>query len=236
MSTGLEALLLDAVGTVLRLREPAAGVYVRVGARFGEVRTREAVARALAAARIAPPALEGVALAEVPARERAGWREIVRAALGNRAADGPCFDALFAEFARPAVWELVPGVQAALAAARAFGLRCAVVSNMDTRLPGLLAGLGLAEALNAVVLPSTCGFAKPDPRIFAHALTQLGVAAEAALYVGDREPDCVAAARAAGLRAWRLDLAAPRTAANVLSGWAELEPRLAGFAHASRSG
>ena len=236
MSGRLEALLLDAAGTLLRLREPAAEVYLRIAAQNGIVRALPDIARALAAARIAPPLIDGLPLSDVPAREREGWREVVRAALGDAAADGPCFDAIFAEYARPEVWELMPGVCAALLAARARGLRCAVVSNMDARLPGLLAALGLGQALDALVLPSTCGLAKPDPQIFAFALARLGVPAEAALYVGDRETDCVAAARAAGLHAWRLDPEAPAGAANVLTTWADLGPRLTDFARASRSG
>ncbi|MEX2205079.1 MAG: HAD-IA family hydrolase [Myxococcota bacterium] len=226
MSARLEALLLDAAGTALELREPAAAVYVRIAARHGIERPLADVARALAGARIAPPPLDGVALADVPAREREGWREIARAALGDEAADGPCFDAIFAAFARADAWRPVSGVREALDQARARGLRTAIVSNMDSRLPALLEELGLGDALDAVVLPSSCGFAKPDPRIFAFALAELGLRAEAALYVGDREPDCVAAARAAGLRAWRYDPRAPAGAPEVLADWAELATRL----------
>ena len=236
MSARLEALLLDAAGTLLRLREPAAEVYLRIAARNGIARTLPEIARALAIARIAPPPLEGIPLSDVPAREREGWRGVVRAALGDAAADGPCFDAIFSEYSRPDAWELVPGVWDALLAVRARGLRCAVVSNMDARLPRLLAALGLGQAFDALVLPSTCGLAKPDPQIFAFALARLGVQAEAALYVGDRETDCVAAARAAGLHAWRLDPEAPAGSANALASWAELDARLAAFAPASRSG
>jgi len=236
VSTRLEALLLDAAGTVLRLREPAAEVYVRIASRHGIKRAPADVARSLAVSHIAPPPLAGVPLSEVPAREREGWRSVVREALGDAAADGPCFDAIFAAFARPDAWQLVPGLNEALRAARAHGLRIAVVSNMDARLPGLLNALGLGEALDALLLPSTCGLAKPDPRIFALALSRLGVKAEAALYVGDRELDCVAAARAAGLHAWRLDPGAASGTSNVLSGWPELEPRLLTFARTSGSG
>ncbi len=236
MSARLSVLLLDAVGTLIRLREPAAAVYVRVAARHGLVRVRPDVERALEAVRIAPPPLDGVPLAEIPAHEREGWRAIVRAVLGEAASDGPCFDDLYAAFARPEAWQLIDGARDALRTARALGLRCAVVSNMDSRLPGVLAGLGVAEAIDAIVLPSSCGFAKPDPRIFAFALARLGVPADQALYVGDREIDCVASARSAGVHAWRLDPAAPSDVANVLRGWAELESGLSTFARPPHSG
>jgi putative hydrolase of the HAD superfamily len=107
---------------------------------------------------------------------------------------------------------------------------------MDARLPALLEELGLAALLDAIVLPSNCGLAKPDPRIFRHALARLGARAESALYVGDREVDCVAAARAAGLRAWRYDPRASAGTSEVLTDWAQLAERLQGFARASRSG
>jgi putative hydrolase of the HAD superfamily len=226
----------DAVGTLLRLREPPAAVYVRIAAKHGISVAQASVARALDAVRIGPPALEGVALADVPERERDGWREIVRAALGDVAADGPCFEAIFSCYANAEPWQLVPGVRSALASARSRGTRLAVVSNMDARLPGVLAGLGLADAFDAVVVPSTCGFAKPDPRIFRAALSRLGVGGDSAVYIGDREPECVAAARAAGLRAWRLDPAGAPGDPDVLSGWDGLAPRLAAFAHTTRSG
>jgi putative hydrolase of the HAD superfamily len=198
-------------------------VYTRVAAGFGLVRVEADVARALAAQRIGPPPLDGVALADVPAREREGWRAIVRAALGAAAADGPCFDALFAHYAAGEPWRLVADAAEALRAAHARGLALAVVSNMDARLPGILARLGVAELFDALVLPSTCGFAKPDPRIFRAALEALRVAPGEALYVGDREPDCVAAARAAGLPALRLDPTARPGTPGVLAGWAEFD-------------
>jgi len=229
----LRALLVDAMGTLLELREPPADVYVRLAAGHGIARPRAEVARALAAARIAPPPLDGVALADVPACEREGWRAIVRAALGDAAADGPCFDALFEYYASGEPWRIASGAEAALRRARARGLRLAVVSNMDARLPRILAALGVAPLFDTLVLPSTCGFAKPDARIFRAALAALGVPAEAALYLGDREPDCVAAARAAGLHALRL---APRPEPGALEGWAALEAALDRIASAGAPG
>ena len=55
------------------------------------------------------------------------------------------------------------------------GAATGVVSNFDGRLPGILAGLGLAELLGVVMLPGEARAAKPDPRIFALALARLGV-------------------------------------------------------------
>ena len=225
LAAPLRGLLLDAVGTAIRLREPPADVYVRTARRHGLKARPEQVARSLAEQRIEPPAREGVPLSAVPERESEGWREIVRAALGPAAAEGPCFQELFDYYARAEAWAAEKGVTAALRGARARGLRVGVVSNMDARLPGLLEALGLAPELDAVILPSNTGFAKPDRRIFFAALARLETEAGATLYIGDREEDCVAAARAAGLRGLRY---APGEASRsaTLSAWSELSAHL----------
>ena len=67
--------------------------------------------------------------------------------------------------------------------------------------PAILEGLGIAAQLDAIVLPSDAGAAKPDQRIFALALERIGVAASEALFVGDDAKDDLEGAHAAGLRA-----------------------------------
>jgi putative hydrolase of the HAD superfamily len=217
------ALLLDAVGTLIRLREPPAATYQRVAEQHGVGRPRADLERDLAHAmgRLRPPRCDDGRLDAMPEREREGWRGVIRAALGDGAADGTCFDALWALYAEPEAWQVQPGAVAALEHARREGVALAIVSNMDARLPALLDALGF-PAFDALVLPSNCGFAKPDARIFAVALERLRRPAAGALYVGDREKDCVEAARAAGLRAVRYDAAAPRTTEGVLRAWSDL--------------
>lgn len=114
---------------------------------------------------------------------------------------------LYDRFARPDAWEVFPEVVEALAGLRRAGLALAVVANWDDRLPGILAGLGLAPLFDAVVVSGATGYEKPDPRIFAAALAALGVEAEAAAHVGDRLRDDVEGAAALGMRAIWLDRA-----------------------------
>lgn len=154
-----------------------------------------------------PMVFPGAADGEVPERERAWWRELVRRTL--RAADGSahvedfeaCFDALFRHYAGAAAWDVAPGAMEALDALRARGLRLAVLSNFDHRLPGLLASLGFSGRFEQIVLPGAARAAKPDPAIFRFALAALGLPAASAVYVGDDPDDDHAAARAAGLEA-----------------------------------
>ena len=64
---------------------------------------------------------------------------------------------------------------------------------------GRLHATGLERFFDAVLISDEAGCAKPDPRIFALALAELGVAAEGALYVGDSLEHDYAGAQAAGI-------------------------------------
>lgn len=116
---------------------------------------------------------------------------------------------LYDRFARPDAWEVYPDALPTLEALRARGVRIAVISNWDERLPDLLDGLGLAGRLDAVVRSSDVGYEKPDPRIFFAALERLGeeVAADSgrAVHVGDRLKEDVEGAANVGMRAILLD-------------------------------
>jgi putative hydrolase of the HAD superfamily len=93
----------------------------------------------------------------------------------------------------------------ALGALRAAELPVAVVSNWDCSLRAVLADVGLAAALDAVVVSAEVGAEKPDTAIFQAALKQLRREPEQALFVGDSPETDIAGARAAGIRAVLLD-------------------------------
>ena len=199
----LRAVLLDAAGTLIHLREPVGESYARIAREHGiEVpawRLDDAFRRVMRSAPSMPAAND--------ASERAWWREIVRATF--RAADQmqrfadfeACFDALFAHFARPEAWRAVPDAHAALATLHRAERRIAVASNFDHRLPAVLAGLGLARHLDLIWLPRDAGVAKPDPRFFVAACERLGVAPAETVAVGDDPVLDLATARRAGLHA-----------------------------------
>jgi putative hydrolase of the HAD superfamily len=102
-----------------------------------------------------------------------------------------------------------PDVAPALAALRARGLLLAVVSNWDCSLRSVLAGLGLAGALDAIVVSAEVEASKPDPAIFEAALRALRRDARDAIYVGDSLETDIFGARAASLRALLLDRGRP---------------------------
>lgn len=114
---------------------------------------------------------------------------------------------LFARFARADAWSLFPEVPDALDALVAAGLRLAVVSNFDHRLPGILSGLGIAERFEAVITSSAVGVEKPHPAIFHRLLSRLQLPAEAVVHVGDSRREDVEGALAVGMAALRIDRA-----------------------------
>lgn len=200
-------MLFDAVGTVIRLREPVGETYARFAGEAGVALDPAAVQAAFVDQfRRQPPMLfPGLPAAAVAARERGWWFDLVRAVFaqaGAGAADlETCFARLFDHYAGAAAWQCAPGAAALLGALRERGLATGMVSNFDHRLHRVLDALGLRARLDVVVLPADAGAAKPDARIFAFALARLGVRAEETVYVGDDPDDDLAGAWRAGLRA-----------------------------------
>ena len=104
------------------------------------------------------------------------------------------------------LWSVrLPEAQGALETLRGLGLRLAVVSNSNGTVARILDGLDLARWFDAIVDSGVVGFEKPDPRIFHHAASVLGVQPAEAVHVGDLFSIDVLGARAAGVRAILID-------------------------------
>jgi putative hydrolase of the HAD superfamily len=80
-----------------------------------------------------------------------------------------------------------------LAKLRSHGVRAAILSNCSEHTRDLLVKLGLPELVDAVVLSCEVGAAKPSAEIFRYALDQLGVPADAAMFVDDQAGFCAGA-------------------------------------------
>lgn len=204
----IRAVLFDATGTLIEPREPIGETYARHarahGVEISAWRLGEAFRRVFAETQ--PPVFPGAPDAERSDLERGWWRDVVRRTfLAADSARRPrdfdaLFEALWKHYAAATAWRERPGARALLRALRAKGVRTAVVSNFDGRLPGILDALGLSELLDALVLAGDAGVAKPQPGIFALALERLGTPAAEALFVGDHPDEDLAGARNAGLR------------------------------------
>jgi putative hydrolase of the HAD superfamily len=196
-------LLLDAMGTLIGLRQPLGEGYAAVAAGLGLQLDAAAISQAFPtiyrqAPPLAFPGLEGDALRQA---ELTWWGERIAAVLaasGAPPAPATLTPALFQHYSQAQAWRVYADVPEHLARWRAQGLRLAVVSNFDGRLPGLLAELGLADWLDAVVVSSSAGAAKPDPAPLHQALAALDLEPHQAWHVGD-SPEDEAGARAAGL-------------------------------------
>lgn len=94
------------------------------------------------------------------------------------------------------------GTHALLESLRERGFLLGLVSNAFDP-PDLLhrdlAELGVAERLDVAVFSSEIGRRKPDPEIFEHALSAVGVDAAEVLFVGDNLATDIAGARALGM-------------------------------------
>ena len=198
------ALLLDAMGPLIQLRRPLGQTYAEAAAAHGIAVEPEAIGRSFARLYPAAPPLAFPPLAEEALRqaEIGWWGRLIDAVLqetAGMAAPPALHRELFEAFADPALWQVYDDVPAHLERWQAAGLKLAVVSNFDSRLDGLLAGLGLAERFAVVVVSSRAGAAKPSPDPFRQALAALDLPASAAWHVGD-SPEDETGARAAGLR------------------------------------
>ena len=77
--------------------------------------------------------------------------------------------------------------------------RLGIVSNFYGNLEAVCASTGIATHLGVAIDSVSVGFEKPDPRIFQAALSALGVAPEAAVFVGDSLPRDMIGARDLGM-------------------------------------
>lgn len=204
MATSTAGLLLDAMGTLIGLRQSVGTTYAAVAQTHGLQLEAAAIDRVFPevfsqAPPLAFPGLRGQALG---AAEVAWWGERINTTL-QQAGGVPASEALqqelFAHFANPALWKVYDDVPDQLQRWKARGMKLAVVSNFDQRLHGLLDGLGLSQWLDAVVISSDAGAAKPDPLPLHLALEALGLEAQQVWHVGDSRAD-EQAALAAGIR------------------------------------
>ena len=193
----LDAVTIDAYGTLMRLLDPVP-TLVDVLAQRGVQRSPDVVLAGFQAeaAYYVPRVAEGqdeTGLARLR-RECAGvFLEAVEADL-----DADEFAPAYVGAMR---FERIEGSVEALQHLRALGLELAVVANWDLSLRERLEETGLAHFFSVVVHAAR----KPAPDGLLHALARLGVSPQRALHIGDEDSD-EAAARAAGMRFERAPL------------------------------
>ena len=222
MSPGTRAVLLDALGTLVRLDPPAPRLRVELRRRGVEVDARSAE-RAFAAeiAYYVEHHTDGRDARSLDdLRDRCA--AVLRDALGMpELALETVREAMLASI----VFEAYPDAAPALEDLRGRGIRLVAASNWDCSLPRVLDRAGLGGLLDGVVSSATVGARKPDAALFEAALALAGCSADAAVHVGDSLENDVRGALAAGIRAVLVDrTGSARSAAGVpvVGGLAEL--------------
>ena len=206
----LKAILLDAAGTLFRSVKPIGASYAEFAKHHGKDVSAEDLSRRFhdchaSAPPLAFPGVRGNALKDL---ERSWWEDLVRRVFEPF---GPFeqFDEYFAElfeyFSRAEAWCLFDDTRETLSLLKKQGLILCVISNFDSRLFGILDGLGIAPQLDSVLISSQVGYAKPQPGIFHAALARHGLEPTEALHVGDSLHYDIEGAREAGVEAILLD-------------------------------
>ena len=188
----VQAVTIDLAGTLLFPHPSVGSVYAACARRHGV----EVSAAELDAA--FPLGFKG---APRQAKPEAFWREVVMRSFGP-ALPASKFEAVFRDcweaFGRGAAWRVAPAAVTALTAIRFLGVKVAALSNADARMRTVLADKRLTHLFDGVFLSDETGAAKPDPKAYAHAARQLGVALSAMVHVGDDPKEDGEGARDAG--------------------------------------
>lgn len=200
----IKAIFFDAAGTLFTVNGSVGAIYADLARQYGkDVSVTDLEAGFRRSFATAPPmAFPGASLEQILTLEKQWWKGLVQkvfADLGSFPRFDEYFRALFAFFARAEAWRLYPETLTTLEQLKRRGFTVGVVSNFDSRLFDLLDGLGIAPFLDAVVISTQAGAAKPAREIFAQALAHVGVSAENAIHVGDSYEADVVGARTAGL-------------------------------------
>lgn len=203
----IRAVVFDAVGTLITPDPPAGVAYHLAGRRHGSRRGEaEVIRRFTEAFRRTPREAVSEPHRTDEAVEREFWRSVVRDVFDDLSPEAveACFVDLFEHFSRPDAWRVYPDVGPALGELSCRGLTLAVASNFDARLHAVFAGHRELAPIGRRFVSSELGWRKPDRRFFQGVCEGLSLPAGAVLYVGDEPESDVAAARAAGLRAFLL--------------------------------
>jgi putative hydrolase of the HAD superfamily len=185
----VKTVLLDGMGTLLRLVPPAPALARALGV---DEATAERAFRAEVDYYLLHQGEGSDPLALADLRRRCA--DVLADAAGVPRAGA--LEALMGSLRFEAFEDAAP----ALAELRSRGLEVVVVSNWDCSLPEVLERVGLRELVDHVFTSAEVGAPKPDARIFEAALAAAGCDPDDAVHVGDSPQHDVAGARAAGIR------------------------------------
>jgi putative hydrolase of the HAD superfamily len=196
----INVVFFDVGGTLIHAHPSVGAIYSAVAARHGVD---------------APPEIlnERFEQAWRPAKkvgnsiEKAWWRDLVKKVFEPyKVPDGDAFfNDLYDSFRDPASWRIYPDVLETLNELHNRGIRLAIASNWDERLPGLLTALDLTRHFEKMFISYEVGFAKPDKLFFLRALAGMKADPIESAHVGDDPEEDIRGAESAGMRAYLIN-------------------------------
>lgn len=206
----VKAVLLDALGTLVRLEPPGPRLR-RTLHRHAGIDVGEQAAERGFNAEIAYYMANHMRGGDADGLER--LRDDCAAALHEAlGVDGLGRPAVRAAMLESLKFTAFDDVVPALKRLRARGLILVVVSNWDRSLPEALESAGIAGLIDATVSSAEVGVAKPHPAPVLAGLELAGVGPADAVFVGDSPESDLEAARAAGVRPVLVTRGAPAPA------------------------
>ncbi|CAA9473283.1 MAG: hypothetical protein AVDCRST_MAG69-246 [uncultured Solirubrobacteraceae bacterium] len=197
--TSPQAILIDALGTLVHFEHPGPHLRVELRDRLGlEVSETQAKAAMRAEITHYRANLHRGRDAHTLAGLRRECATVMLEELPPEAREadlGVITDALVAAIR----FTPYPDALATLRSLRERALRIIVLSNWDFSLHEMLANTGIDVLVDGAVSSAEHGTAKPDPAIFEYALALAGVPATRAWHVGDSPEADVVGAQAAGV-------------------------------------
>jgi len=133
------------------------------------------------------------------------YERILLAGLGITVSEEALAEILMQSFKVEKKMVLYDDVVPALSALKERGIIVGIISNMDKKIDGLLASLGLDKLTDVVMTSYKAGTTKPNPGIFQQAMEAASVSAEESVFVGDQYEVDIVGARSAGMKALLID-------------------------------
>jgi putative hydrolase of the HAD superfamily len=198
---GMEAVLLDGLGTLVALEPPAQALVEQLREAHG-VELAPADAECAFRAEIAyyrahhHEGRDAEALDDLRRR----CAEVLRGGLPPAVAEALSTPQLTAAMLAALRFSAYSDALPALKGLRARGVALVVVSNWDVSLPAVLRRVGLEGMVDGVVASAQVGCPKPGRAIFDAALALAGVSPARAMHVGDSVEQDVGGALSAGIR------------------------------------
>lgn len=224
MAPPIDAVLFDAVGTLIEPDPPVAEAYQAAGRRYGSHLSCEEILRRFRSAFARQERLDEMEFfgrTDEP-RERRRWQTIVAEVFDDVADSTRLFNDLWRHFAMSDHWRLCAGAADCWRELTERGLMLGIASNFDARLERICQGLEPLAECRWLFVSSRLGVRKPNPAFFDAVAKRLNAPPERILLAGDDLNNDYFAAQAAGWQSVLIDPSGRHAAERRISTLAEL--------------